>query len=1442
MKFFKRLGFCAIAFTLMTSFVQNPINSNAIGSDEASWIETVDSLDYDTWRQDIKYDYPIKEWLEFYEDLSFYDQGTITPFYFRPERGMEGPKKDGSQSYTVRRYGSLIYAMSKMMVASGAATEFDGENPNGINPNILYHATVLTDESKLDGKKYLKPNILSGIGDNANTINIYYCETGTVQGWHDNPEAFMDTISLYWGTNITLENSESISKLDDTAKEAIIKEYLDSGKYVIVAAKNYKYFDYDTGMVTDGNQNAKHSVFLTGYTEDANTGEISFEMDDSISPITDLTSMYPLKDIVKISVFNPTPSIESRLEFYKDMYVSEPWYLKLINSTLLISESQVKLVPLTKVDCETGTGSTIVVNNANKVAESISGADLSKDIVTVEIDTRIINDTKQLMKAMHDAVKSETAVIDVGFRSIEDQNKLYAQLQTTYGDDVDKRCAKGGESEHNAAIGLDFKVEGVEDFSTTKSYKWLCQHAHEYGFILRYPNSSKASETTGKDFIPSHWRYIGKEHATEFIKFINASYKENADGTLSNVEAYTNISYNEKVYEDYYLDVVLPLYTNADLSGVNNIDDLDKIGKGKPKYSDATLRRVNYLLRHPVKAIGNYLAGLCQMAHNAIAVGDTGNILNITWLLSWDTVHKIIFPYMIVSVIVVCIALVLRYLKYMISSHDSVMAILRDSGSYIVVSIVPVLLIAFVGNCLDGLTGIITKDMSGKIVILEATYKEPEVNNDEVITSWELITDEDLARSLFRETFINSENGKSYEFATVQLPIGYEKDGIIYKTMTITELYETVSYKNIISDMTGQRLSNEDGAVQEDATFYNTTKDVTLDMIKDAKVDKAAPKYLYYSCNEFVPVNYDKYSDSVFYYFYDWIKYQYLAYQAHTTNEKSRVLSNFAKGFVLPGEDFDENLFTVETPGMYEDTSFNNYIDRIEMLEKMYLSNAHSGVYLMYNDMSYVRNNSIYYNDIFGLSYLFNMTTEKSSGNYDMVDIYYKDTQNIDVWAGVNRVNYINTMPNFDAFRDKIKDGDYSYVTIPPLTNIIGSPAWNVYRDSVYLRDKHENGMAYYTFTPSYLAKRFDQPLDTPVSVTSEGRIPWRLYASNGLLHDAYKDKTVRWTKLEQQLCALNESIYKDAHELSEYMPGQITDDVMIFVVALAATTRFNEMFDRYAHPVYPKGIDTKNLDMDKIIRLTYADTLIGNESLDTMYMIYDSPGGLAVVLIVLISELLILVASATRAMLLVMFFIGVVLLTLNYLRGKMPLRSNLFTGVVWQFASLLAMHALLIGANMLIFNILIEQDSAAMRVLVSILGMFLYFIVAVVNLAMLKVFIQDIKNFGGVTLKKAVLTVKTQIDLADSETTKEQTQIDMENAELKLQKKEERRQLNREKLERRLENRMHKLEKQTDKDKRKIKKVRGTVSTKNSSSQKRYTATYRGSKKPAQTKTKKKK
>ena len=66
-------------------------------------------------------------------------------------------------------------------------------------------------------------------------------------------------------------------------------------------------------------------------------------------------------------------------------------------------------------------------------------------------------------------------------------------------------------------ISLDSLVNAyIAEFDTTRAFRWLQKHAHEYGFILRYPKDKEA--VTGIVYEPWHWRFVGTDLAPKIRK------------------------------------------------------------------------------------------------------------------------------------------------------------------------------------------------------------------------------------------------------------------------------------------------------------------------------------------------------------------------------------------------------------------------------------------------------------------------------------------------------------------------------------------------------------------------------------------------------------------------------------------------------------------------------------------------------------------------------------------------------------------------------------------------------------------------------------------------------------------------------------------------------------------------------------------------------------
>lgn len=116
---------------------------------------------------------------------------------------------------------------------------------------------------------------------------------------------------------------------------------------------------------------------------------------------------------------------------------------------------------------------------------------------------------------MQDAASEEGLNIWIasGFRSYEYQQGLYERYASRDGyAAADRYSARAGHSEHQT--GLAFDLNTIDDsFADTAEGKWVAEHCHEYGFIIRYPKGKES--VTGYQYEPWHIRYLGTDIAED---------------------------------------------------------------------------------------------------------------------------------------------------------------------------------------------------------------------------------------------------------------------------------------------------------------------------------------------------------------------------------------------------------------------------------------------------------------------------------------------------------------------------------------------------------------------------------------------------------------------------------------------------------------------------------------------------------------------------------------------------------------------------------------------------------------------------------------------------------------------------------------------------------------------------------------------------------------
>lgn len=100
-----------------------------------------------------------------------------------------------------------------------------------------------------------------------------------------------------------------------------------------------------------------------------------------------------------------------------------------------------------------------------------------------------------------------------GFRSYETQAGLYNNYVARDGQAAaDRYSARPGHSEHQTGLAFDIIDANTNDLLTEPvASQWLLDHAHDYGFIVRYLPGKE--EITGYMPEPWHLRYIGQEAA-----------------------------------------------------------------------------------------------------------------------------------------------------------------------------------------------------------------------------------------------------------------------------------------------------------------------------------------------------------------------------------------------------------------------------------------------------------------------------------------------------------------------------------------------------------------------------------------------------------------------------------------------------------------------------------------------------------------------------------------------------------------------------------------------------------------------------------------------------------------------------------------------------------------------------------------------------------------
>ena len=121
---------------------------------------------------------------------------------------------------------------------------------------------------------------------------------------------------------------------------------------------------------------------------------------------------------------------------------------------------------------------------------------------------------------LSDAAYAATKVrinIRSGYRPFALQCSIFrSEAQNLGCAEATRSSARAGFSEHQLGTTADLAIGWQRLRGDRPIDAFLDAHAHEYGWILSYPEG--AEESTGYKYEPWHYRYIGREAAQELVR------------------------------------------------------------------------------------------------------------------------------------------------------------------------------------------------------------------------------------------------------------------------------------------------------------------------------------------------------------------------------------------------------------------------------------------------------------------------------------------------------------------------------------------------------------------------------------------------------------------------------------------------------------------------------------------------------------------------------------------------------------------------------------------------------------------------------------------------------------------------------------------------------------------------------------------------------------
>ena len=734
-------------------------------------------------------------------------------------------------------------------------------------------------------------------------------------------------------------------------------------------------------------------------------------------------------------------------------------------------------------------------------------------------------------------------------------------------------------------------------------------------------------------------------------------------------------------------DLLMGLYRNTNTEA-NKIGDIAERGPEIPIVDkNEILYGLTAFLRNPGTTIISWLVSLLQGMHRSMANGRFGDFFNVGWVTNtsiWSTVFQY---YFIVMVSCVAVASIYLFGNLLLNKKVGLWMTIRRVGTGFLLTMIPVLLINTMVYGLDALTKSQLATVTDKAATAESAALIAGLANSNA--------DFEYNYHLFREQFDSLEDvlGK-YGY---QIPVSY--------------------YQSI-----------------DQFKYSNESWESTLRSTSWAS-NQTSPKW--YDYRAFVPVQKDKYSQNLYYYFYDYIKWQFLQYAATTPSTGTSIrIQDRAKEYTFgtklgQGEaaDYDK----IQESCLYDDEQVitEEMAKFIENLDELMLTSK--GDYaVMMQDPNYIYGES------------FNEVQNEAWGNYYLEDMFGFGYLLTDVKQG-------SVSPTGEAVAEtdpknwEVSDELYKY------------PGWIRFRNhpalsSVLLTNTNEVAFK----NQKAFIDSFDAGLKKDMKNQDVSR-GGRVYGSCSSLYSQINYNknlgSLKYTELEKTLADLTERTYERVNDFLRFFPADTPNEAYISLAALSATFEFTKEFGNYGlasviNPMEPTGYKADTVTLDSALKGIFArdinDIL---QSRELMYMIVDNANGAGIIpcIFIVIADVAAFVSLITRNILMTLIFCASVFCVIfNYMLRQRQ-RNRTLLGIGTQCAGLVLMHLIMVYGLSLITYFSIGAPSLWVDVIFSLILVLLFGVCAVVHIFMLRLVLKDFTNFGGNIIAQKLDNLRTK-------------------------------------------------------------------------------------------------